>query len=282
MKCPTKADAVEGATVVLSPHLDDAVLSIGATIAQWARHGRSMVVATVLSGHTGLSAPAGRYDRACGFATAGDAVRARQREDSNACRTVGAHPLWLPYWDGYYGKGAEASSSTTIAERIKGIIDSANLTLIPGFPLAHPDHAWLTRLVLGTADPDARIGFYVEQPYTMSRHFGSSMRVASPWCGVVKGLDTRFGSGVQLGPPTSPAIGGVDWQRTTPSPLDWIAKYRAISAYQSQLRKLGRLMRLRLAAWELLWGGEFLSLPSFSRDSEPSARSEPKLRAPVG
>lgn len=52
-----------GPLVVLSPHLDDAVLSLGATIARLSRHGRSVRVVTAFANDPTSRAPAGPWGR---------------------------------------------------------------------------------------------------------------------------------------------------------------------------------------------------------------------------
>ena len=39
--------------------------------------------------------------------------------------------------------------------------------LAPGFPLSHPDHAWLGTLAVARREPAWRFGLYVEQPYAI-------------------------------------------------------------------------------------------------------------------
>ncbi len=48
--------------VVVSPHSDDAVLSLGAAIAAWARRGAEVEVLTVFALDPGSHAPAGGWD----------------------------------------------------------------------------------------------------------------------------------------------------------------------------------------------------------------------------
>lgn len=148
--------------VVVSPHLDDAVLSLGAAIARATRDGADVTVLTVLAGDPGSDLEAGEWDRRAGFATLGEAARARRREDERACGLVGARPAWLPYCDDQYPRGG---GDRAIRADVVAAVGSAAV-LIPGHPLEHPDHAWLRRLVDGAFDPE-RAGVYVEQPYAV-------------------------------------------------------------------------------------------------------------------
>jgi LmbE family N-acetylglucosaminyl deacetylase len=149
---------------ILSPHLDDAVLSLGAAIAGWTRRGIPVRIVTVLAGHPDSSAPAGPWDRTSGFATEGEAARLRREEDRAACRVVGAEPVWLAYADAQYARGA--GDDRIWAELLEAVGDAPTV-LSPGFPLQHADHAWLGMLALARRDPAWRFGLYVEQPYAI-------------------------------------------------------------------------------------------------------------------
>ena len=70
---------LEGDVVVVSPHLDDAALSLGAAIARARRIGAArVVVLTVFAGNPESDLPAGGWDSRAGFATEGEASRARR------------------------------------------------------------------------------------------------------------------------------------------------------------------------------------------------------------
>ena len=80
--------------VIISPHLDDAALSLGATIAMLARHGVSPRVVTVMATTpTRTSPPAGGTSSAASRARG--LPRARRSEDARACTVLGAEAVWL-------------------------------------------------------------------------------------------------------------------------------------------------------------------------------------------
>src|SRR5947208_5655387 len=85
--------------VVLSPHLDDAVFSLGAWLHHEARVGATLRILTVLANDPSVDRPAGSWDAECGFSSAAAAALARREEDRRACAIVGARPDWLPYGD---------------------------------------------------------------------------------------------------------------------------------------------------------------------------------------
>lgn len=151
-------------SVVLSPHLDDAVFSVGAWIANYTRAGGEVIVVTVFAGDPLSPTPAGEWDRLCGFSTAGAASRARREEDGRACALVGAAPRWLDFLDEQYGPHDESR----VWEAVRPHLESATTVLVPGFPLSHADHRWLADVVLGRLDPTLEVGLYLEQPYARS------------------------------------------------------------------------------------------------------------------
>ena len=148
--------------VVVSPHLDDAILSLGASIARATSEGGHVTVLTVFGGEPTSELPAGGWDRRGGFATEGEAVRARRAEDEAACVVVGAVSARLRFSEiDYVGEREEEP----VWEAVCAAVSHAAAVLLPGFPQTNPDHAWLTATLVGRGLPCERIGFYAEQPY---------------------------------------------------------------------------------------------------------------------
>jgi len=218
--------------VVVSPHLDDGVLSLGASMASWVRRGAAVELLTVLGCDPASQAPAGGWDARGGFATEGESASARREEDRQACAVLGASPVWLPYGSGDYElHGAEADVRDAVLRALEG----AESVLVPGFPLSHPDHAWLAELLAGALGR-WRVGRYAEQPYTRRA-------AADP--------------------------GGAGFARAPVRLDDRVAKWRAIRCYASQLPLLAMRGSLRrgphryAAAREwIAWGPDY---PSTSR-----------------
>jgi LmbE family N-acetylglucosaminyl deacetylase len=88
--------------LAVSPHLDDAVLSAGATLAAMAAEGNRVVVCTVFSGSPkpAFSVVAEDFHAACGLGP--DAMVVRQSEDIHALAAIGAEPLHLDFLDAVY------------------------------------------------------------------------------------------------------------------------------------------------------------------------------------
>jgi LmbE family N-acetylglucosaminyl deacetylase len=203
-----------GRIVVLSPHSDDGVLSLGASMARWARAGRHVELVTVFALDLGSTAETGGWDRRAGFRTEGDAARARREEDRVACAILGVAPRWLPFGSVDYERRGGADD---VWDAVRGTLEGADVILVPGWPLSHPDHEWLHALVVERA-PAPKVARYAEQPYTLRAN-------PSPFARIDVGLRDR------------------------------LAKWRAVGAYRSQLPLLAlsvgrsRLRLVRADEW---------------------------------
>jgi LmbE family N-acetylglucosaminyl deacetylase len=217
---PQSAETPGRRIVVVSPHLDDGVLSLGASIASWARAGAIVELLSVLGCDPGSAAPAGGWDRRGGFATEGESARARREEDRRACAVIGATPVWLPYGSVDYERHGDDAA---VRDAVAAAVDGVDLVLVPGFPLTHPDHDWLVRMLAAGGLGCRRIGLYAEQPYT--RRAGAKPEVPD-WISAYVGDTAPF--------------------ETVPTQLrDRLAKWRAVRHYRSQLPLLGMRPSLR-------------------------------------
>jgi LmbE family N-acetylglucosaminyl deacetylase len=122
------------AALIFSPHLDDAVLSVGQVMA-----GRpDMTVATVFSGVPHDCQQLTSYDANCGFTDAAQAITARRGEDRAALGHLAARPVWLDFIDHQYDQPANEAA---IVDALAAVVDEVAPTLIIGpLGLAHPDH----------------------------------------------------------------------------------------------------------------------------------------------
>lgn len=217
------SETLNGRVVVVSPHLDDAVFSLGATIASASRSGSRIEVLTVFGCDPSSRGPANGWDARGGFATEGEAATARREEDRAACRLVGAEPHWLPFRGGGYTPHKDIDAiAAAITDRVTG----ADAVLVPGFPLRNDDHAWLAGLFDERPPPSTRLGRYVEQPYAYM---------------------------VRKGQPLS----GAEWEKPRVTLADRLSKRRAVRAYASQLPLLSlgsrKLHLLLLQAEAISW-----------------------------
>jgi LmbE family N-acetylglucosaminyl deacetylase len=237
--------------IVVSPHLDDAVFSLGVKIGAAAAGGDDVCVLTVFAGEPNSTARASEWDARAGFATAGDAARARREEDAAACASLGARTVWL--------EGTRGLGPHQLGHRLADELADADDVLIPGFPCAHADHELVARAVLEHGVP-GELGLYVEQPYAMWRLLGShhppqrrgarmaALAVRAPW---IRKKQEPVVPTALAGASASP-----DWQPVRASAHDRFAKYRASRLYGSQFRVFGREMLVGIALYEWGWGGE--------------------------
>jgi LmbE family N-acetylglucosaminyl deacetylase len=217
--------ALRGRISVISAHPDDAVLSLGATIATTTRTGGSVRVITVFAGDEAATGEAGPWDRKSGFRTAAEAARGRALEDDAACRIVGAEPVRLPYLDKDYERVLDEEK---ILRAIIEAVAESDVVLIPAFPLTNEDHAWLSTLLLPRLHVDARIALYAEQPYAAWAH--ESPGDAQP---------------------------DRDWQALKAPASAQAVKLRACRAYKSQIPMLGGMrVVLGILSYEAQRGGE--------------------------
>jgi LmbE family N-acetylglucosaminyl deacetylase len=237
---------------IVSPHLDDAVLSLGATIARAVRGGSSVSVVTVFAGDEASTEPADDWTRRCGFATVGEAYRTRREEDRRAMAQLGAMAEHLPLDVG--------ADDDEILSLLGPALGAAEAILVPGSPCTQPEHARIARLVLGHSQT-ARLGLYVDQPYAMWRLLGTPPLVGGGRVGNLLRLTLRTPSAKRMQEPELPAalsttVPDVRWRRLPHSQRDRWTKARAISRYRSQLRGFGRATVPGILLYESVAGGE--------------------------
>lgn len=220
--------------VVVSPHLDDAVLSLGSTVAHAVQAGAKVEILTVFSDSPVSQAEAGPWDSQCGFATEGEAAAARREEDQRACAVLGAEPHWLDFGDECY---EPRGSDDDIYSAVTSVIRGADAVLIPGFPLVHCDHARLSSLLLHRGLDCPRVALYGEQPYMFTQGKAPT--------------DTEFSPMPTLG-------AALSWRYVRTRRAHRRTKYRAARSYRSQLYHLGlaRLGLHRMLWREAVQGGE--------------------------
>ena len=153
--------------LALSPHLDDAAFSAGATLARLARHGWRVVVATVFTGN--VDHPQG-FALACqldkGLPPTADYMGLRRAEDEAACEALNAQPRHLPLLEaphrGYDspaalfggelpGDAAGAAVAEALGELLRDL--APDLVLAPRCVGGHVDHVIVRRALSTLARP---------------------------------------------------------------------------------------------------------------------------------
>ena len=127
-----------GRVVVVSPHLDDAVLSCGEVISQL----DDCVVLTVFAGSPQSWEIHRLWDHdLCGFADGTDVVATRLREDDAALGSLGVSAARLNFLDEQYRQPGVEPSREELGELIGAGIDGTNAaTVLMPLGLGHDDH----------------------------------------------------------------------------------------------------------------------------------------------
>ena len=169
-----------GAVLAISPHLDDAVFSAGGALAQLARTGRRVVVATVFT--RTVPDPQG-FALACqldkGLGPEVDYMALRRAEDRAACHALGAEPVHLGFREaphrGYgsapelFGRVREDDTAAgDIAPALQVLIDDVTpeLILAPQAIGGHVDHVAVVR-AMGELILSAPVAWWRDYPYTV-------------------------------------------------------------------------------------------------------------------
>lgn len=132
------AEEVLERIVIVSPHLDDAVLGCSQLMA--AHPGATVV--TVFSGPLEqYPDPMTHWDQIAGFVPGDDVLVARRKEDAGALAELGARWVWLDFTEHQYLERPEWVQAPAIVDTLEQTIRDLNPTavFIP-FGLANPDH----------------------------------------------------------------------------------------------------------------------------------------------
>lgn len=247
---------LSGHVAIVSPHLDDAVLSLGAFIARAVRQGARVDVVTVFAGDPDSNAPAEPWDASCGYLLAGEVAAARREEDQRACSMLGANPVWLAFTTLARQRGREAE----IVSAIAAATAPAATVLMPGFPLTHPEHALCAAIALQVATPGTKLGLYVEQPYAVWELVGSSKLLGRFAIRAGQVARRAFARQEPASPLEREARGThLVWKPQQSDRRDRAAKRKALWAYGSQLRGFGRGTIEQVWLYDWSWGGELIA-----------------------
>jgi LmbE family N-acetylglucosaminyl deacetylase len=256
-------ERLQGRVVVVSPHLDDAVLSLGATMAQAVEAGSRVEVLTVFACEPTSNAPTDDWDRKSGFATEGEAAKQRRIEDRNACSILGVTPRWLDFGaQPYERRGSLEEVMSAVAAATAG----ADTILIPGYPLEHADHAAIANGLLCRELSCRRLGLYAEQPYAFDLGATPQGRVeALPVANESRPLPWQRAADAFTLQRTAASF---TWQPATAHRRHRRLKLQAVKQYQSQLRSLGfrqrgfGYLRLHRMLWSEARRGETIGWPN--------------------
>lgn len=158
------AAAAGGAVVVVSPHLDDAVLSASA---QLLRPGARLV--TMCAGRPPADCPLGDWDRLTGAADAAERLQQRWLEDDAAAAVLGVSDVVrLDFPDGQHLDGARRDAAAMVTA-LGPLLAGATEIWAPAGIGCHPDHL-ATRdavVAVAAATPESRLRYYADVPYSL-------------------------------------------------------------------------------------------------------------------
>lgn len=208
--------------VVVSPHFDDAVLSVAGHLLRW-RDGPAAVV-TVFGGEPDDGVPASEWDRLCGFDSPVTAARVRGREDRAACAALGVDALHLPHPDDpYRPPGAPLDD---LVDLLAAALHPGARVLVPAGIGGNPGHVQVRDAIAGGLPRlrGAEVRLYAELPYaSTAAEWGTERAGPHCWPDVPAHLL-----------PPDPACA----ERVELTPAEWTRKREALFAYASQLASL--------------------------------------------
>lgn len=239
------------AAVVLSPHFDDAALSVGGI---FSRHLGQVTAVTICGGVPGTDADTpSEWDGRCGFESASAAAAKRAAEDAASCGILGFRSQHLGERDSAYVVRGQVGSRPMplLRDYLTHDLRPDSMIFVPLGIGGHPDHVSVRKVALETLSALAvgTVWTYAELPYAS----------VLPGWGDVDWNAEGTGDGLWL--PDSAIIEPYRFAERRPVSLgldEWRVKRDAVLAHASQLASLGRYFDHFLDArgplrYELIW-----------------------------
>jgi LmbE family N-acetylglucosaminyl deacetylase len=152
--------------LLLSPHLDDAIISCGAFLLA---HPGTTVVTLFAASPAAYSNPLNEHDQVCGFVPGDDTMAVRRAEDDRALAVVGARPRRLAFCQNSHESRADPIAIPVgAADAIAAVIEELDPTaVLAPLGLLHVDHQALhaTALAVRAAGGGRAWFFYSDLPY---------------------------------------------------------------------------------------------------------------------
>lgn len=235
-------------TVVLSPHLDDAVINCWSLLTS----AREVVVVNVFA-----AAPAPGtlvyWDRLCRAGDSASLMADRLVEDREALALAGRRPVALPFAADPYRPARATPTLRRLDAALAAVVPAASLVLAPAvLGAVHPDHLLVRAYALALHAAGVPVELYADAPYAVQLGWPSWITGEPP--------DPR------LDPEVSWRAGGahiasLDRERARVVALDAAAaaaKLAAMRTYRSQFALLdrgpiGQLSDRRVHGFEVFW-----------------------------
>ena len=170
--------------IVLSPHFDDAALSIGGMLAKSTHSANSPLIATVFTGTPKISTST-MWDTRSGFTNSTTAMADRTKENNDAANTLSAQTINLGYLDNEY-RGTTATTSlenkitADIIKLIRNYDTSTSSIEIYGPAIfqngvGHVDHTILHEAYMNVIEqykPRGIVTFFIYEDFPYSKNAG--------------------------------------------------------------------------------------------------------------
>ena len=222
--CPTMATR---AAVILSPHLDDAVLSCWHLL----RGPGEVEVINVFAGSPAPGTGASWWDEITGATDSAARMAERRAEDSAAFAIAGRTATHLDFLDEQYQPTDQPLER--IVARLRELIDPGAVVYAPAALGFHGDHERVRAAALELAASGQAVRLYADHPHAVQRG----------WPSWIDGVETEAGR--QVVAHWEQRLRPVDLAQDRPvihhlDDAEQTEKLRAVSAYRTQIQALGR------------------------------------------
>lgn len=242
-----RADAAAPA-VLLSPHLDDAVVDCWSVLTA----DRDLAVVNVFTG-----APAAGtlvyWDRLCRAQDSAVLMCERLEEDRQALALAGRQPLALPFPADPYRSARATPTLHRLDAALAAQVPAASLVLAPAvLGTVHPDHLIVRAYALALADAGVPVELYADAPYAVQFGWPSWVTGDAPHPRLDPEVSWRA-SGVHL-----PWLDRAHGRVVALDDDAAAAKLGAMRAYRTQFAMLdrgpvGQLSNRRIHGFEVFW-----------------------------
>ena len=147
--------------VVLSPHLDDAVVSAWHVLTS----GHPVLVVDFFTAIPPEGLPLTMADRLAGFSSSAELVRARHAEDRHVLSRLECPSIMLDFTEDQYR--THPISLDQLRQRFVAQVPSAASVCAPAAIGAHPDHRLIRDLALQLAQEAWSVELYADLPYAV-------------------------------------------------------------------------------------------------------------------
>jgi LmbE family N-acetylglucosaminyl deacetylase len=221
--------------IVLSPHLDDAVLSCWSVLTNT----DEVLVVNVFAGIPATPTPS-RWDALCGARDAREHARKRIEEDREALSMVGRSSINLSFVDLPYRRDDAQPSLAALDDALARAVEATSVVYAPAavgrirrFGPTHPDHVLLRQYALGFPKSGIPVCLYADHPYC-ARHGWPAWISENPrrrWHWVDVGWRRQLARIPELTDPTAAEVKALTPDQAT-------HKLRALERYETQFREM--------------------------------------------